>query len=208
MRPDDPGAHRRSDRWTELMLQARGGDRAAFDRLLEEARPALRRRALARLQEAASADEVATRAFVRAWRHRQSYDPARANAATWLYRILDRLITDQGKARQRQLAREVSGFELAAPAGEDGDATVRVEPEDDVELPAAVEADHPRAGRLLEEALSQLSPQDQQVLRLFYYDELSYDAIARRLNVRPTAVGPRLTRARQRLLEKLPPEAW
>ena len=131
----------RSDRWTELMLLARDGDRAAFDRLLDEARPALRRRALARLQDAPAADEVATRAFVRAWKHRQNYDPARANAATWLYHILDRLITDQGRTRQRQRDREVCGFESVASAGEEGDVAVRVEPEDDVELPAASEAD-------------------------------------------------------------------
>ena len=196
----------RSDRWTDLMLQARDGDRAAFDRLLDEARPSLRARAMARLQDAPAADEAATRTFVRAWKHRENYDPARANAATWLYRIIDHLITDQGRTRQRQRDREVSGFESVASMGDDGDVAVRVEPEDDVELPATAEADQPRSEGLLKRAMAQLSEADQNVLGLFYFEELSYEAMALRLGIRPTAVGPRLTRARQRLLEKLPPE--
>jgi RNA polymerase sigma-70 factor (ECF subfamily) len=198
----------RSDEWTRLMLAARDGDRAAFDRLVEEARPAIRRRALALLQDAALADEVATQALRRAWKHRAGYDPGRANAATWLFRIADRLVTDQGRARKRLRDREVAGFESLCPAaGDDRDATVRVEPEDDVGLPAAEEADLCRAGALVESALARLPGADREVLRLFYYEELNYEQIAARLGVKPTAVGPRLTRARQRLLERLPPEA-
>src|SRR5262245_14576421 len=92
----------RSDEWTALLLAARDGDRDAFNRLVDLARPAIRRRALARLQDAALADEVATKTFTRLWKHRASYDKSLANAGTWLYRIADRLITDAGRSRKRQ----------------------------------------------------------------------------------------------------------
>lgn len=203
----DRPAPSRSDRWTELMVAARDGDRAAFDRLLEEARPALRRRALSRLQDACLADDVATQTFQRAWRHRQAYDPGRANAATWLYRIADRLMTDEGRARQRRRNREVDGFESVCASADDGDTTVHIEPEDDIELPLAEEADRDREEVLVNAALERLSPSDREILRLFHTEELSYEQIAARLGIRATAVGPRLTRARQRLLERLPPEA-
>jgi RNA polymerase sigma-70 factor (ECF subfamily) len=190
------------------MMAAQGGNRATFDRLVDEARPAIRRRALTRLQDGSLADDVATQTFCRAWKHRAAYEPARANAATWLYRIADRLMTDQGRARDRQRKREVAGFDsLRATTGEGRDTLVRIEPEDDIELPAAQEGDLSRAAALLEEALAELSELDQQVLKLFHYDELSYEQIAARLGVNPTAIGPRLTRARQRLLDKLPPSA-
>lgn len=194
----------RSERWTRWMVQARDGDREAFDRLLGEARPAIRSRAVGRLQDEALAEEVATQTFVRAWKHRASYDAARANAATWLYRIADRLVTDQGRARQRQRDRELTGFDSLAVGG-DGEGVVRVEPEDDVEVPAA-EGDHGRAAMLLAQGMNELSEADQTILRLFYYEELSYGEIAERMEIGAKAVGPRLTRARQRLLEKLPPE--
>jgi RNA polymerase sigma-70 factor (ECF subfamily) len=198
----------RSERWTEWMVAARQGDQSAFDRLVGEAWPAIWRRAMQRVQDTALADDIAQRVFNNAWAARQSFDPERANASTWIYTITDRLIIDVLTQRTKQQGRVVTGFEALAPAAADeGEAPMRLEPEDDVELPVCEEADQPLLAGLVRSALARLSPADRQVLELCYFEQLSYEQIAERLGVTVQAVGPRLTRARQRLIERLPPEA-
>jgi RNA polymerase sigma-70 factor (ECF subfamily) len=197
------GEGSRHDRWTAWLVRARDGDAAAFELLVREARPAIQRRALQRLQDPAQADDVAAQTFINAWKHLAGYDPRRANAGTWLFGIARNLIIDALKGRKSQQDREVVGFE---PPGPDGAETVRPEPEDDIEMPVAEGADQRRVEALVDEALWRLAPADREVLRLCHFEQLSYEEIARRLGVTVKAVGPRLTRARQRLAEVLSPE--
>jgi RNA polymerase sigma-70 factor (ECF subfamily) len=190
------------------MVAARAGDATAFDRLVAEAHPAIWRRALQRIQDTALADDIAQRVFSNAWAARESFDPQRGNASTWIYTIANRLIIDVLIHRKGQQGRVVTGFESLAPPGPDeGDAPARLEPEDDVELPVAEEAEQPLVAGLIRAALALLPPADRQVLELCYFEQLSYEQIAERLGVTVPAVGPRLTRARQRLIERLPAEA-
>jgi len=199
----------RSERWTALLVTARDGDESAFDRLHDEARPALFRRAQQRLNDASLADDVVSQTFQRVWEHRARYDPAQSNASTWLYRILEQRVTDALK-KARTGAREVLGFEGTTAGTEEdgGEGTVRQEPTDDVEPAPGEETDRQRVARLVREAMAKLSPADRRVLEQFHYEGLDYKQIAATLD-RPSekAVGPRLTRARQRLLALLPPEA-
>jgi RNA polymerase sigma-70 factor (ECF subfamily) len=51
----------------------------------------------------------------------------------------------------------------------------------------------------LQEALQQLSPNDQQIVILFYYDQLSYEEISKVLNIPLGTVGINLFRARKKL---------
>ena len=198
----------RSQRWTQWLVEAREGDLSAFDRLVEEAWPALLRHARKRVQDSALADDVAARTLNNAWAARDSFDPARANAGTWLYTIADRLIIDVLEQRRGQQERTVTGFRpLGQATGDEGESPGPVEPEDDVELPVAEEADDPLVAGLLRDALEQMTAGDRKILELFYFEQLGYEQIAERLAVTAQAVGPRLTRARQRLLERLPPEA-
>lgn len=55
----------------------------------------------------------------------------------------------------------------------------------------------------LRAALSTLEPDDRLVLRWIYWEGLSYAAVAGLLGVSPNSVGPLLSRARERLREKL-----
>lgn len=196
----------RSERWTDWMLAARDGNSRAFDCLVEEARPLLRRRAMGKLQDAALAEDVASRALIKAWNARADYDPDRANAATWLFTIAERIAIDLMEQRSGQQSRTVAGFDPLTPT-EEGESQVRVEPEDDVELAPPEEAEQPLTADLVRESLDRLSEAEREVLTLCYFEQLSYEEIAKRLGVGVKAVGPRLTRARQRLLGLLPPEA-
>lgn len=57
----------------------------------------------------------------------------------------------------------------------------------------------------LNAALARLSREDQLLLRWAYWEGLGYAAIGRLLGVSPDSVGPRLSRARQRLGDLLAP---
>jgi RNA polymerase sigma-70 factor (ECF subfamily) len=54
--------------------------------------------------------------------------------------------------------------------------------------------------------IEQLSEEHQEILILRYYDELSYLEIAQILDIKIGTVMSRLSRARQKILEILPPE--
>lgn len=69
-------------------------------------------------------------------------------------------------------------------------------------LPASPEA--------LEEALGELALRDRLALRLFYWERMRQEDIARVLDVRPSTVGPLMTRAREalkRIIGKSAPES-
>ncbi len=55
----------------------------------------------------------------------------------------------------------------------------------------------------LEEALASQSPRDRFLLRLVYWDGLSYEKVGRILGLSPVSVGPALTRARASLRSAL-----
>jgi RNA polymerase sigma factor (sigma-70 family) len=74
------------------------------------------------------------------------------------------------------------------------------------ELPLLDVHQSPEAGHSLDELLpTQLSPEEKQLLKLFYEDNLSYQELSALLGVPPATCGTRLHRARlkcKRYLEK------
>lgn len=75
---------------------------------------------------------------------------------------------------------------------------------EDVEIP--VQFQLPEQSELYQAVMS-LHERYRTVLYLFYYEELSVNEIAQALDVKPSAVTTRLSRARQRLKAKLT-EVW
>jgi RNA polymerase sigma-70 factor (ECF subfamily) len=196
----------RSDRWTALLMRAQRGESAAFERLMDEAQPVLWARVFARLGDEGLADEVAARTFGRAWENLDSYDPELSSAPTWLMTIADRLALDAMDGRRRQQRREVIGLDAPAPEAGEEETPAGWEPEDDVELAPPEAADRPFRRALVEEALARLSKTDRTLLRLRDVEGLGYEEIARRVGCSLKAVGPRLSRARERLRQALDPE--
>jgi RNA polymerase sigma-70 factor (ECF subfamily) len=196
----------RSDRWTALLMRAQRGESASFERLMDEAQPVLWARAFGRLGDEGLADEVATRTFGRVWENLASYDPELSSAPTWLMTIADRLALDAMDGRRRQQRREVIGLDAPAPEAGEEETPAGWEPEDDVEPAPPDAADRSFRRVLVEEALARLSKTDRTLLRLRDVEGLGYEEIAQRLGCSLKAVGPRLSRARERLRQALDPE--
>lgn len=130
------------------------------------------------------AEDLASETFVVAFRRRASYDVGQENARPWLFGIATNLLRRHRRTERRM---------LAAYAKTGADPLVALDPElDAAEERAQAEA----AGPFLAEALAALRPADRDVLLLYAWADLSYQEVARALEVPVGTVRSRLARAR------------
>jgi RNA polymerase sigma-70 factor (ECF subfamily) len=123
--------------------------RAAFERHYE----AVLAYALRRIATPEDAEEVTASTFVTAWRRLERMPPE-PDTRTWLYRVVWRTLANQRRAgdRQARLVERVGRMQVVP------------------EMTSEVDAD---GEGLLLEALGRLREQDQEVLRLVAWEELS-----------------------------------
>ena len=129
------------------------------------------------------AEDVVQETFVTAYEHLNDYAPERASLKTWLYRIAYHKALDYLRRRKRLL-------EIPIVVGEDVPA----------ELPDTTTAEQ------LDEAIQELSPEDQMLLQLYYFDQRPLKEIAYitgtaddSLNREVSRLSSQLHRIRQRL---------
>jgi RNA polymerase sigma-70 factor (ECF subfamily) len=120
--------------------------------------------ALNALSDRELAEEVVQDVFARAWRHARAYDSRRGSVRTWLYAITRNRIVD---ARRRAAVRP------ALAQKEAGDAPGEL----DSELEQAVLRWQMAA------ALTRLSPEHREVVRLAHYGGLSLREISERKRI-------------------------
>jgi RNA polymerase sigma factor (sigma-70 family) len=177
--------------WSEaLRAVAEHQDRAAFGRLFTHFAPRIKRYLMQSGSPETQAEELAQEALAAVWRKAALFDPAHAAASTWIFTIARNLRVDALRRRQ--------GSEPTEP---DFDADLI-----EAEQPAADERLH--AARLAERllgALAQLPPEQQQVLRLSYYEDEPHARIADVLGIPLGTVKSRMRLAvaqLRRLLER------
>jgi len=167
-----------------LVGRARRGDADAFGTLVRGHQDAIYR-LCARLVGPDDAEDVAQRAFLKAWQGLSGYQ---GNAAfgTWLYRIATNLCLDDLRQAGRFRPRPI----------EDADS---VAADDDVA--EAVESAQETAARreALGWALDQLPSEEKLLLSMRVGEGMPYAEIAEALGLNPRTVGTRLFRARARL---------
>jgi len=137
-----------------------------------------------------AADDLTAETFLIAFRQREHYDLARANARPWLYGIATHLV---GRHRRAELSR----YRALARTGADLD----VQSHED-RVAAQVSAGQLRAD--LVRALGRLSKGDRDVVLLMALADLNREEIATALAIPYGTVGSRLHRARRKLRQALP----
>jgi RNA polymerase sigma-70 factor (ECF subfamily) len=129
------------------------------------------------------AEDLAAETFERALKRWRRFDPGRGSARTWLCQLARSTALDHFRAEQRRLRRE---------------DTYAAEP---------VDSDDPVFGDglspTLEAAVRSLSAAECEVVVLRVVLELDGETAARVLGIRPTAVSTRLSRALQKLEERM-----
>lgn len=157
-------------------------DTAAFERLFAHFAPRIKGYFLRLGVPAELAEELAQETMVALWRKAESFDPTRASVATWLFTIarnkrIDRARRDRWVDPSADDMADMMGTIPQADAGADAAASVV----------------------WLSRALSQLPPDQRQVLDKAFYEEKSHSAIAEELGLPLGTVKSRIRLALIRL---------
>ncbi|XVX19584.1 RNA polymerase sigma factor [Actinomycetota bacterium] len=154
---------------------------ARFDGLYLSTADALLAYAVRRVSTPADAADVVAETFVVAWRRLDDVPQPENEARAWLYGVARRVLANlhRSEARRSQLAQALR-----------------------VEL-TRVQHTAQQAPTPVEEALSDLSPDDQELLRLTAWEGLSTTELAIALGCTSGAARVRLHRARARLRSRL-----
>jgi RNA polymerase sigma factor (sigma-70 family) len=158
--------------------------RPSFAAAAEEHLDAVYRYLLLMTRDDATAQDLTSETFEKALRSWRRFDPRRASARTWLCRIARNAALDHFRGEERRRRREerygAEPAEVAAP-----------------DLPGGV------LSPVLRVALDALSAAEREVIALRVLLELDGDEAARLLGISRTACSTRLSRALQKLQEKV-----
>ncbi len=136
--------------------------------------------------------DVAADVFVRAFAARHRFDTRFRSARPWLLGIAAHLVRRVYRSRERRdRALRLLGGYAVPDVGFEDDAVARIDAGDRVGSVGAL--------------LGSLSPEQRDVVGLFALGGLSYEEIAQALDIPVGTVKSRLTRARRRLRNLIPP---
>ena len=172
-----------------LIAAAQRGDQAAFGEIVRRYQRAVYRVAYALTRNAADADDLAQETFVRAWGAIGRFETGMP-LYPWLARIATNLAYSLFRTRKRRPETPIEPLiEAGMQWGVDDD-------------PAEHRARAERDERL-QTCFAALAPEHQAVLALRAMQDLSYDEIAKALNVPVGTVMSRLSRARAELKRRM-----
>ncbi|MFE5410201.1 RNA polymerase sigma factor [Microbacterium sp. NPDC056569] len=169
----------------ELCGRFAAGDERALEQIYRRWSPIVFTLALRVLGDRGDAEDVTQKTFVSAWTSRASYDPAKGRLSTWLVTITRRRIADTLDARRRvrELQEKLQRFAVTdEPLSSDIDLGDRL---------------------LLADEIDRLEPDAQRVVRLAFYDDLTHQQIATRLDMPLGTVKSHIRRSLTRLRDRL-----
>lgn len=179
----DPGGDALADLIERIALH---GDRAAFAELFAHYAPRVKGY-LGRLGlEPARAEDLTQDVMVAVWRKAASFDRSKAGVSTWIYRI----------ARNRR----IDLFRRERTATLDPDEPM-LSPEAEALPDAALLAG--QQGALIARAMAELPPEQRDMIRAAFYEDLSHSEIAERTGLALGTVKSRMRLAFEKLRVRL-----
>jgi RNA polymerase sigma-70 factor (ECF subfamily) len=156
-----------ADALAPLMPQIAAGDRGALKRLYEATSAKLFGVALRILADREEAEDVLQEVYVTIWRRADRYEPARASVMTWVSTIARNRAIDRLRARGPMAhAAPVEDLEIA----DEGQASAE-----------ALVAAGQDAARLAG-CLGELDTRTETVIRTAFFEGVTYEALARRMD--------------------------
>lgn len=174
--------HRQLSQW--LIAIATDRDKQAFACLFEFFAPKILRIAQNRFGQEAQASEVVQETMSNVWRKAHLFDPAKGAATTWVYTVMRNVTFDM--LRKVKANREDNLSEDFWPIAE----SVAVEEEEFV--------DHLQQSQILA-CIDELPENQQQVIKGFYFMEMSQEQLAQHLNLPLGTIKSRLRLALAKL---------
>jgi len=181
-----PGA-KTSDNGSGQMLDLMSGivarDRGAFSALFQLAAPRVKAYLVRLGSTSAAAEELTQDVFLTVWRKADSFDPGKAGVMTWIFVI----------ARNRR----IDGLRREASTVTYGTTPPEAADDDSPSAHDAISAAQHEAR--IRRAIALLPPDQQDVIKLSYWDEQAHAAIAEALGIPLGTVKSRLRLALTRL---------
>ncbi|MFF8409368.1 sigma-70 family RNA polymerase sigma factor [Streptomyces omiyaensis] len=162
------------------------GDEASLNETYRRWGPLVYTLAARKLGDTEEAKDVTQQVFVGAWDSRKTFDPVRASLKTWILGIAHKKIVDALRRRSRHL-RDVEAV-MAVSGGPDA---------------AAPPADSLLEYVTLMREMETLPEQQQQVLKMAFYEDLSQSQIAERTGLPLGTVKTYTRRGLMRLKKRL-----
>lgn len=189
------GLSTKAQRDLVLIQAALDGSAKAYEELMRSYRQSVYHIALRMVRDPDDADDLTMEAFARAFRHLSRYVPQFA-FSTWLFRITTNCCIDF--VRRKRL--KTQPLNVAVPLG-DGESFL---------LDVCDQAPDPQEAfirqqriEVVQHMVTQLPAKYAQLVRLRYFEELSYAEVARELQAPLGTVKAQLFRARELLLHLL-----
>lgn len=162
-------------------------DRTAFETLYDELSREVWAVAYSRWCDRDLATDIMQEAFLRLWKQWEQGEIIH-NTRAWLIRVARNLAEDSAKSAFRRNGTQPPDL-LNGVAQKDSSPIERMVQDE--------------LSEEIREILAEMSPGDREILTMRYALDYDTPTIAERLNVNPTAIHMRLSRARARLAEKL-----
>ena len=179
----------------ELMRRLFHKDKHAFEAIFDRYGDLVYSTALRILRDAHLAQDISQEIFVRLWRKPESYMAERGRFLTWLISVTRNRAVDEIRSRGRRLRHETASpeeQEREFPAGEANDPALNAQLADQA--------------RTVRAALTELPPEQRQVIELAYFGGLTQQEISDRLDQPLGTVKTRIRLGMQKLRAALAPE--
>jgi RNA polymerase sigma-70 factor (ECF subfamily) len=183
---------------TDLIREAQGGSRTAFDALVRQYDQAVLRLAMHLTGSEQDAQDIEQEAFLKAYRYLGNFR-FECSFYTWIYRIVTNLCLDH--LRRRKSRREDQAV-IVDSSGEELDLLTNVSDDRSGANPAR-ELDRKYLGRRIGEALEELTPRERMVFELKHYQGLRLRTIGEMLNTTEETAKNTLFRATKKLRARL-----
>lgn len=170
----------------QLVAVAKTKSKTAFADLFNECAPRVKAFMLKRGCDNSTAEELAQMTFVTVWRKAHMYDPQKAPALTWIFTIARNLHIDMVRKENRP-----------EPSAED--PFFKPEPDPSADMMIAAKQD----AHGLRKAIAQLTAEQQEVLKLSFYEDKSHGEIAASLGQPLGTVKSRIRLALKKIRDTL-----
>ena len=179
----------------ELMRRLFHKDKRAFEAIFDRYGDLVYSTALRVLRDAHLAQDISQEIFVRLWRKPESYVAERGRFLTWLISVTRNRAVDEIRSRGRRLRHETASPEEQEREIPDGEAN-----------DPALNAQLAEQARTVRAALTELPPEQRQVIELAYFGGLTQQEISDRLDQPLGTVKTRIRLGMQKLRAALAPE--
>ena len=173
----------------ELIEQTLGGNQAAYADLVKRHQRFVFTLALRFSKNREDAEEIAQDCFIKAYRSLSAFQ-RQSKFSTWLYSIV--YTTSMTFLRKKRINTDSID-----------DENTYIQLENSSSLHDVNSAENKSRSYYLNQAITQLMPDDAAIITLFYMGEQSLDEIGKTLGIEANTVKVKLFRARQRLKERL-----